>query len=112
MTTTNESGAAHGRRMSVAREVLLERVAQDVKWGEQNHPDGTGGALLRGAARLARMECDRSAGEGRTTWHLILVEEVSEALAEDDPAKLRAELIQVAAVAAAWVESIDRRNAK
>jgi hypothetical protein len=35
---------------------------------------------------------------------------VAEALAEDDPTLLRAELIQVAAVAVAWVEAIDRRT--
>lgn len=30
---------------------------------------------------------------------------------DDDPAKLRTELIQVAAVAQAWAEAIDRREA-
>ncbi|MEY9934267.1 hypothetical protein ABH926_008932 [Catenulispora sp. GP43] len=40
----------------------------------------------------------------------MLLEEVYEALAEVDPAALRAELVQVAAVAAAWVEDIDSRG--
>lgn len=31
-------------------------------------------------------------------------------MAEKDPVNLRAELIQVAAVAVAWVEAIDRRG--
>ena len=45
-------------------------------------------------------------------WLGILVEEVGEvakALNEDDPVEhLREELVQVAAVATAWVEKIDR----
>ena len=41
------------------------------------------------------------------------MEEVAEAFEEHDPARLRSELVQVAAVAVAWVEKIDRdaRNA-
>lgn len=41
----------------------------------------------------------------------MLLEEVAEAFAESDDARLRAELVQVAAVAQAWIESIDRRSA-
>ncbi len=40
----------------------------------------------------------------------ILLEEVHEALAEDDPTRLRAELLQVAAVAVCWVEAIEQRG--
>ncbi|HYF53037.1 MAG TPA: hypothetical protein VEA41_02135 [Salinarimonas sp.] len=43
------------------------------------------------------------------TYSQILAEEVAEALAESDPMLLRAELVQVAAVAVQWVEAIDRR---
>ncbi|WPM94355.1 hypothetical protein VG1_CDS0031 [Arthrobacter phage Cupello] len=39
----------------------------------------------------------------------ILLEEVFEATAEEDPATLRKELVQVAAVTAQWIEAIDRR---
>jgi hypothetical protein len=42
------------------------------------------------------------------TWAHILTEEFYEALAEADPEKLREELVQVAAVAVAWVECLDR----
>jgi malonyl CoA-acyl carrier protein transacylase len=45
------------------------------------------------------------------TWEHILTEEHYEAMAEEDPTRLREELIQVAAVAVAWVEAIDRRHA-
>lgn len=92
----------------VAREVIQERVAQDAKWGEQNHPNGTGLYQQQAAAENARRVCDRNAHLGKVTWADILREEFYEALAESDPARLRTELIQVAAVAVAWVEAIDR----
>ncbi|MFF8910196.1 hypothetical protein [Streptomyces olivaceoviridis] len=104
----------------VLAEVAYERARQDQRWGEQNHPDGTGprvpalvGALCYAdeAADRARLACQSAARSGKTTWRLVLGEEVLEALAEDDPAKLRSELLQVAAVAVAWVEAIDRRQA-
>jgi len=74
-------------------------MKQDVKWGEQNHND--------------------------LKWLSILMEEVGEAaetVNEDNPAKerlyshdacednLEYELIQVAAVAVAWIEAIRRRG--
>lgn len=107
----------------VLAEVRIERVRQDLKWGEQNHPDGTGADIrvlrstdvnldLRTGHELAdifKAKC-RSNRLGRDTWRDILLEEVFEVMAESDPAPLRAELIQVAAVAVQWVEAIDRRN--
>lgn len=67
-----------------------ERDRQDAKWGVQDHSD------LR--------------------WLAILVEELGEAAAEVitkpgySERRLKWELVQVAAVAIAWVESIDRRT--
>jgi hypothetical protein len=106
-------------RAGVLAEVLRERAAQDAKWGEQNHPDGTGPLLpwplsqLRAetARDMIRDAVDDDARTGRSTWRLILLEEVAEALAEDDPAALRRELVQVAAIATQWAEAIDRRPA-
>lgn len=106
----------------VVRDVEAERDRQDAKWGEQNHPDGTGEHSTplmrityseRPAAHLrerAKMSTDLAARRGLVTWTDILLEEVFEALAEEDPAMLRKELIQVAAVAAQWAEAIDRRG--
>lgn len=88
--------------------VAAERTRQDAKWGEQNHPDGTGEMYARDAEN-ARFRCQRAAAKGEVTWQHILDEEVAEAYAESDPVKLRAELVQVAAVAVAWVDAIDRR---
>lgn len=96
--------------LSALGEVYAERERQDAKWGEQNHPDGTAtGMGEQRMADLARRLCDAAHKAGQGTWRHILDEEVREAFAEADPAKLRAELIQVAAVAVAWVEAIDRR---
>jgi hypothetical protein len=104
--------AGHEPAQAVLREVLAERCRQDEKWGQQNHPDGTGpdaGHQWAVLAQIARDECQEAADRGESTWRGILCEEVCEAFAEADPAKLREELLQVAAVAAAWVEAIDRR---
>ncbi len=94
---------------AVLSEVADERVRQDAKYNEQNHPDGTGSKTAKNKAELARLLCQQAAQSGSVTWRHILEEELREAFAESDPAKLRAELVQVAAVACAWAEAIDRR---
>jgi hypothetical protein len=95
----------------VLTEVLAERITQDAKWGEQNHPDGTGYDGSDQHADFWRQRCQDAFADGEGTWGHVLLEEVFEAIAENDPANLRAELVQVAAVAVAWVEAIDRRPA-
>lgn len=89
--------------------VAEERDRQDAKWGEQNYPNGTGDVQLQDKAKLQRGKTTRLFRQGAGTWRDILEEEVAEALAESDPALLREELVQVAAVAVAWIEAIDRR---
>lgn len=95
----------------VLSEVLAERARQDAKWGEQNHPDGTGHYPETINADVARMARQGAAEGGYLDWLHILREETAEAFAESAPAKLRTELVQVAAVAVAWIEAIDRRAA-
>jgi hypothetical protein len=98
--------------MAIARvlaDIGAERVAQNEKWGEQNHPDGTGGSGALYVADRYRSIVDHGLADGTATWRDVLLEEVYEALAETDPDRLRAELVQIAAVAAAWIEAIDRR---
>ncbi|MEV5942716.1 hypothetical protein [Streptomyces sp. NPDC051994] len=92
-----------------AEAVDAERQAQLAKWGEQQHSNGTGGALDRRAVSSARAACEYAADRGVVTWRDILGEEVAEAFAESDPAALRAELVQVAAVCAAWISDLDQR---
>lgn len=91
----------------VLLEVLSERQRQDDRWGEQNHPNGTDksyGSL----ALAAKTECEAAHRIGVLTYADILKEEFWEAMSEEDPERLREELIQVAAVAVAWVEKLDR----
>lgn len=117
--------SAAEKTIAVLAEVRVERARQDAKWGEQNHPDGTGAwkvipggearrdevvaEVRAGRAEEDRRACDQAARDGRLSWLHILREEVSEAFAEDGVA-LRRELIQVAAVAVGWIEAIDRRE--
>lgn len=95
-----------------AEEIGAERQRQLDKWGDPHHPDGTSGHNYRREADAARRASRRVLDRDTVTWAHILREEFWEAMAETDTVKLRAELIQVAAVCAAWVEDIDGRIAK
>lgn len=73
--------------LDVLSEVKDERAFQNKKWGEQNH--------------------------NHDRWMVILMEEVGEAAREayeSNAARYRAELVQVAAVAVAAIESLDRND--
>lgn len=103
--------------LSVLCEIEAERGRQDAKWGEQNHCDGTGpdveilpGWPAQELADAARNSCQRYAEMGIASWRAIFGEEVCEALAESDPARLRAELVQAVSVGVAWIQAIDRRS--
>ena len=101
--------------LTAFQDVHDERGRQNIKWGVQNHPDGTGPdvggkGVSKALADNAKSITDREAKEGKLTWRHILMEEVAEAFAEDDAKKLRTELVQVSAVATQWVEAIDRRT--
>ncbi|MDY0829103.1 hypothetical protein SK224_08170 [Microbacterium sp. BG28] len=117
----------------IAHEVLGEAIRSIDKHGEQTHlPMGTGAETLPldvmphiGAMRphvsaeslAVRATLDTKAhshnegGDGTVTWWHILREEVFEAAAEDDPAKLRAELVQVAAVALKMIDALEALEA-
>lgn len=94
---------------TVLTDVGFERERQFAKWGPQHHPDGTN-PELSWWADMRREHCNANADMGRVSWHDILMEEVAEASAEVSPNALRKELVQVAAVAAAWIEDIDSRK--
>lgn len=57
----------------------------------------------------AKQRCQEAFRTGSPNWEDVLVEEVAEAIDAPDDAALREELVQVAAVAVAWIECIDRR---
>ncbi|WP_433513703.1 hypothetical protein ACQP2T_60835 [Nonomuraea sp. CA-143628] len=115
-----DDARAAGADLPNADEVAIrqELAAQDAKWGEQTHPNGTGPDVVWGLtgraaslADLAKGLCERRAEEGRLTWRDILLEEVAEAFAEDDPSRLGAELLQVAALAVQWRRTLRRHPA-
>lgn len=102
----------------VLEDIHAERVRQDNKWGEQNHPLGVGPAnMLLGfnfneLAEMMRDNCELAMKAGRVTWAHILLEEVFEFLAEygENKENVRSEIVQVAAVAAAIAEAMDRNR--
>lgn len=107
----------------VMSEVLKERERQFSQHGsEDDLEDGTGPEsrwLVPYAGDLVarRVESDLRAdyetyerAHGKPTRMHLLREELAEAFMESDPARLREELIQVAAVAVSWVEKIDARE--
>jgi len=108
--------------------VLVERARQDAKWGEQNHPivgvapwraktpHEEAARLLVPSAGSAKALCDEEHRACRGTYASILVEEVAElveacVLHGDASDEAREEAVQVAAVALAIVECIDRKRA-
>ena len=97
------------RTVDVLAEVGTERARQDAKWGWQDHPDGCHANYMSKAEELKALATEQ-AMQNNITWNTILQEEVFEALSTEDPDILRGELIQVAAVAVAWVEALDLRR--
>ncbi len=97
---------------TVLADIVDERIAQDRKYGNsRDYADGTAGEEAVEIVAFLRGMCANSGGfDNPDTWAKILGEEVAEAFGETDPAAIRRELVQVAAVATAWVEAIDRRG--
>lgn len=98
-----------GSLEKVLADIAAERAAQDRMWGVQEFPDGSGPAFA-GEADKAKDDCADAWSRGELTWRHVLAEEFHEALAETEPAPLRNELVQTAAVAVKWIQSLDRRN--
>lgn len=96
---------------ALTEEVALEREAQIAQWGTQDHPSLWGETDRRSFERTSKFwheVNDARVQLDSLSWDGILLEEVFEALSEIDPLLRRMELIQVAAVALAEVECIDR----
>lgn len=101
---------ADSRISSILKQVHAERLEQIYKFGEQHREDGTG-KQWRDVREHSRWSCQSAELDGGASWRHVLTEEFYEALTETDPADLRKELVQVAAVCAAWIEDIDSRKA-
>lgn len=86
-TPTRENAEQLVAQQMAIQEILQERAYQLAKWGDQQHEDAW--------------------------WVVIETEELGEAAKEvfdGKPDELKAEVIQVAAVALAWLEDILRRD--
>lgn len=107
-----------GRAEDIFNEIKLERERQIEKWGEQHHSDGTDQLRWAVEADVAKAKFEEYQRKHiEPTWQMILDEEVLEAYCEYSGSgtprhadRLREELIQVAAVAVAWIEDIDSRK--
>lgn len=84
--------------------------ANQKQWGDnQSHPDGTSQHHW-GEAEYFKARCKSLDAAGTITWLDILREEFFEAAAETEPERIRAELLDVIAVAFAWIDDIDKRQ--
>lgn len=111
---------------AVLLEVREERARQFTRYGSNGDlRDGTGpriawlGQELDPDEHKAAEELERDFRtdyvafehyEGAPTWMHLVREEVAEAFMESDPRRLRAELLQVAALAVSWIEKLDARQ--
>lgn len=109
----------------ILREVRVERMRQDAKWGPPGDmPSLDPGELeqddTRSMARFygvpteddAKHAYDLARELGKSTMAHVLIEEVAEVIAcMDDEVAMREELVQVAAVAAKWILILDKRAA-
>lgn len=109
--------SAEHRKSPTINEVREEMYRQHSKWGQQNHASYTPQGLMEApgpiTAELAKLICDLKAKNDAVSWTDIFLEEVFEAFEEAKAGNLenlRTELVQVAAVAVSWVESIDRNQ--
>lgn len=94
-------------------EIAAERRNQLRKWGPQAHANGTGVDIVDRYVRDdAIHQCQNAAADGNLTWRLILAEEIAEAFAEEDPERLRYELVQSASVIQAWISDLDSKDKK
>jgi hypothetical protein len=98
-------------RARVLAEVEAERTRQDAKWGQQDHAwVGAGMRYEAPSSEVARARCEYRFALRTGTYADILLEEVYEAIDALDDHEARKELVQVAAVAVAAIQAIDRRQ--
>ena len=90
------NSAEYDAHTKVLGEVTRERLAQEEKWGQQNHADFKWMAILGEEYGEACEAALKSSIETASASYRI---------------QLRTELLQVAAVAIAHIEAIDRRKA-
>lgn len=88
---------------------LLDGTGPNVRWLEVDDP----GIYTKGAEEIElalRCGYERHEETSRVTWMHLVREEVAEVFVEDDPSRLKEELIQLAALAVSWVERLNARE--
>jgi hypothetical protein len=96
---------------TVLGDIDAERHRQMAEYGDQHLPDGTGNRYyVDQAERYKAINDARTSAKVEPRWAQVLLEEAYEAVAETDIARLRAELVQVAAVCVSWVQDLDSRR--
>jgi hypothetical protein len=114
------------KTIAILERVFEERVRQVAQYGHNDDlEDGTGPDVqwlkgtdinldLRTATEIEqafRHEYENhEERNGKPTWMHLVREEIGESFAESDPERLEAELIQVAALAVSWIESLEKRS--
>ncbi len=110
----------HRKLLAVLEDVVHERYKQHAKWGEQNWPTANPKVALKEpdercvlmnipTEQEAKMFCEDLAQAKALTWFDIIIEELSESVSADKE-HLREELVQLAAVVVAAIESLDRNT--
>lgn len=92
----------------IIADVAAERERQVLKWGKQEHPNGTS-ARFRPLADAARNNCQAAISNGNNTWMHVMRKQVWDTLSETDRVNLRKEVIQLIAVGVAWVVDLDEK---
>lgn len=99
--------------LNIFDEIKQERDSQDKKWGEQNHPS----KLVYPDNKLPTEKQIKDhnfycVNQNTLSWGGIALEELIEANEAPNEELMRAELVQLAAVAVAWIECLDRKKHK
>lgn len=120
VVTRDELGLIQCQTTRVLNDVRAERARQFARYGNNDDLlDGTGQAWLQPFSSASSREAERGFRDdyemrerwhGKPTWVRLVREEVAEAFQETDPARLREELVQVAALAVSWIEKLDARK--
>lgn len=97
---------------AILSDIADERARQDERWGIQNHPFASEAIQKISVtfAEEAKKTCRYASEAGTLTWRDILAEEFYEAFAETDIDKQIEEMTQVAAVAVAIIENLERKK--
>jgi hypothetical protein len=90
-------------------DLITEVESSTAMHGDQRLCDGTDSIYSMSRDR-AQARCQYQTKNGGLTWASIIQEEFFEAMAETNWPELRAELIQVMAVAFKWIQDGDTRH--